>query len=394
MEHLKINRTPQQSEQNDASACGSTDNDDMSVSSPHRKKAKKPWSQDEDDRLLELTKIYGIVAWTVIAEHLPLRTGKQCRERYHNHLQTDIKKGDWTEEEDRLIVELQAKHGNQWAKITKYLPGRSDNAVKNRWHAAIRSLSRAQAKEQRIKPKESAPKAAKVNGRKHPLVPFLSLGGLVASTSSSISASVSEIIKSVSPRLDALWSMHDHAHEHSSGSCTHRSTTSTNENSGYNFSQMLSPRLLDRLFTPWSPKLNDLGDYSKDTTLLSAREVEFALFKSDNSELADFGDIDTADESSSESDRDFDWDVGREDLEYDDMFPLFDELLIDSLSQNGGLVSECDDQHYLQPISARAKIGNFTVSPRSTPRSPRADELSKKLRGASNEQGYRKVVRT
>lgn len=390
MEHLKSD----QSEQSDFSVGSSVDDDDMSVSSPQQKKAKKPWSQEEDDRLLELTKIHGTVAWTVIAEHLPQRTGKQCRERYHNHLQTDIKKGDWTEEEDRLIVELQAEYGNQWAKITKSLPGRSDNAVKNRWHAAIRSLNRAQAKAQRKKPKESAPDTAKLNGRKHPLVPFLSLGGVIASTSSSISASVSGIIKAVSPRLDVLWSTHDHAHEHSSGSCTHRSVTSPNENSGYDFSKMLSPRLLDRLFTPWSPRLDDFGHGSRDATLLSAREMDFALFKSDNAEFADFCDIDTADESSSESDRDFDWDVGREDLDYDDMFPLFDELLIDSFDQNGDLISEGDDLCNLKFRSARAKIGNFTVSPRSTPRSPRADELSKKLRGASNEQGYRKLVRT
>lgn len=55
------------------------------------------------------------------------RTGKQCRERYHNHLRPNIRKGDWTHDEDKTLVQLKMKYGNQWAKIAKHLPGRSGN---------------------------------------------------------------------------------------------------------------------------------------------------------------------------------------------------------------------------------------------------------------------------
>jgi hypothetical protein len=72
------------------------------------------------------------------------RNGKQCRERYLNHLQPNINKNTWTENEDNIIIKLQAKYGNQWSVMTKELPGRSDNAIKNRWHAISKDLQQQQ----------------------------------------------------------------------------------------------------------------------------------------------------------------------------------------------------------------------------------------------------------
>eukprot|EP01038_Epipyxis_sp_PR26KG_P009938 gene9938-13369_t len=105
-------------------------------------RSKKIWTVEEDEQLRKLVEQHSTANWTIIAQALPQRTGKQCRERWHNHLSDGIKKGDWTEEEDRIIITMQKRIGNQWAKITKLLPGRTDNAVKNRFHATERAKSR------------------------------------------------------------------------------------------------------------------------------------------------------------------------------------------------------------------------------------------------------------
>merc|ERR1711981_281699 len=84
---------------------------------------KRQWTEEEDRIVCEHVRKLGPRKWSKIAANLPGRIGKQCRERWHNHLNPDIRKTPWTPEVDRIILQAHLKYGNQWSYIAKLLPG-------------------------------------------------------------------------------------------------------------------------------------------------------------------------------------------------------------------------------------------------------------------------------
>ena len=102
---------------------------------------KGPWTPSEDKLLTEYVLKFGAKRWHICAEFIKNRTGKQCREHWKNCLNPDLKKGNWTYEEDLLIMAFYHKCKGSWREMIHLFVNRTENSIKNRFFSQLRKIA-------------------------------------------------------------------------------------------------------------------------------------------------------------------------------------------------------------------------------------------------------------
>jgi hypothetical protein len=118
-----------------------------------QRKKKEPFSPEEDARLRNLVAARGTVAWVEIAEQLPGRSARQCRERWKLYLAPDVNNDPWSIEQEQQLLGLYFRLGPRWTLLANSFPSRTPNNVKNKTKQTLRRMQKT--------PKAGDPIAAK-----------------------------------------------------------------------------------------------------------------------------------------------------------------------------------------------------------------------------------------
>ena len=101
------------------------------------KKKRSAFTFQEDCILSHLVQLFGSQKWDLISSCMIDRTPRQCRERWKSYLTPGLSNGPWSEQEDNMLLELHERFGPKWVQISKYFNGRSDSNIKNRWYTHL-----------------------------------------------------------------------------------------------------------------------------------------------------------------------------------------------------------------------------------------------------------------
>ncbi|KAB5513729.1 hypothetical protein DKX38_027635 [Salix brachista] len=147
---------------------------------------KGAWTPVEDKMLLDYLKIHGEGKWSNIVRETGLkRCGKSCRLRWMNYLRPGIRRGNFSDDEEDLIIRMHKLLGNRWSLIAGRLPGRTDNEIKNYWHTTIAKKARGKPKVDRKQIAPGSPSGAASSLKNQSTVESQCTTGVVAATTTS-----------------------------------------------------------------------------------------------------------------------------------------------------------------------------------------------------------------